>query len=591
MGEMSQKFSIEISHVKKPISVEKNILLADALQKAGIKLRADCGRIGVCGKCLVNITEGYLSPIKEREESFLIEKNLEKTFRLACLFHIKSDLKIVIPGESLDQEQNILKTGIQTPVTLDPSVKKFYVQLPKPSIAAPLSLIELFQKNLKKPKLSVPLELLKKVRPILEKNQYKITAVIYRNKEIIDIEDGNTSNHCYGLAIDLGTTTLVVELIDLNSGKSIETVALKNNQTQFGTDVISRIGFSISEKSNLEKLKEVVLENLNQKIAQILSRHKIPSFYVYEIVLSGNTTMNHILLGLPLESLSQTPFNALFSSLPELPANSFGFKIHNSGKLFVVPNIRSFVGGDISAGLIASDLLNKKGSFLFIDLGTNGEIVLKTDTGSLATSTAAGPAFEGMNISCGMLALPGAIYKVGNLKPNQLDTVQEKPALGICGTGLIDATAAALDMGLLSPKGKILDESGKIELTPKLSLTQKDIRELQLAVAAVKSGIRMIMEKKNLSLDLLDGIFIAGAFGNYLNIHNSIQIGLLPPIPEDKIHFVGNSSIAGAKALLISDPLREDVKALSKKIVFFSLATNVQFQEYFVDSLDFPQQS
>ena len=584
------KYSIKISPSKKKIIVEENTLLSDAIQKAGIHLRADCGQLGVCGKCLVNVSDGLLPPLNEHEESFLLEKNLEKTFRLACLFRIKSDLNIDIPDESLLHEQDILKTGIKTHVTFDPPVKKFFVQLPKSTIGEPLSFSELLQKSLKKPHLSVPLEVLKTVRPILDKNQYSKTAVIHRDSEIIAIEDGNTSNLCYGLAIDLGTTTLVVELIDLNSGKSIDILASKNSQTQFGADVVSRIGFSISDESNLLKLKDAVLENLNHKISELLKRHTIPTSSVYEIVLSGNTTMNHILLELPLQSLARTPFNALFTALPELSAASCGFSIHPHGKLFVVPNIRSFVGGDISAGLIASDLLNKDGNFLFIDLGTNGEIVLKTDTGIVATSTAAGPAFEGMNISCGMLALPGAIYKIENTIPLRTETIQDQSALGLCGTGLIDAVAVALKQELLSLKGKILDESNKITLTQEISLTQKDIRELQLAVAAVRSGIRMIMEKKSLSLDLLDGILIAGAFGNYLNISNSIQIGLLPAIPEEKIHFVGNSSIAGAKALLISSPLRAEAKTLSKKIEFFSLATNVQFQEYFVDSLDFPSQ-
>ena len=585
------KYSVDISPLKKRISVEDNTLLAEAIQKAGINLRRDCGQLGVCGKCLVNISTGHLPPIGEHEESFLLEKNLDKTFRLACLFHIKSDLKIEIPDESLLRELNILKTGIKAQVTLDPPVKKFFIQLQKASLAEPLAFVDLFKNSLKKPKLSVPHDIIKTMGSILEKNQYKITAVLHRDKEILAIEDGNTSNNCYGFAVDLGTTTLVTELIDLNSGESIDSMASKNSQAQFGADVVSRIGFSLSEPSNLEKLKKTVLADINQMIARILSRHNIPSAHVYEIVLSGNTTMNHILLGLPLNSLAQTPFNALFSSLPELAASAFGFKIHPNGKLFVVPNIRSFVGGDISAGLTASDLLNKKGNYLFIDLGTNGEIVLKTDTGSMATSTAAGPAFEGMNISCGMLALPGAIYKVSVGKSIQPETLLNQTAQGVCGTGLIDAAAVALKMGSLSRKGKILDESGRVFLTQNIYLTQKDIRELQLAVAAVRSGTRMILEKKSLSLDKLEGIYIAGAFGNYLNIPNSIQIGLLPAIPEEKIHFVGNSSIAGAKALLISSPLRRNAETLSKKIEFFSLATDARFQEYFVDSLEFPDQS
>lgn len=587
---MSQKFSIKISPSKKNITVVENTILADAIQKAGIHLRTDCGQLGVCGKCLVNITEGYLPPLDEHEESFLLQKNLDKSYRLSCLFQIKSHLKIDIPEISLLQEQFILKSGISAPVTLDPPVKKFFIQLEKTSIGEPLAFTELLQKSLKKPNLSVPPEVLKTVSSILKKSHLNKTAVIHRDLEIIAIEDGNTSNLCYGLAIDLGTTTLVIELIDLNSGKSIDTMASKNSQTQYGADVVSRIGFSISTESNLEILRKTVLENLNQMITEILLKHSIPSSYVYEIVLSGNTIMNHILLGLPLRSLAQAPFNAQFTSLDELQAIFYGFEINPGGKLFIVPNIRSFVGGDISAGLIALNLLNKKGNHLFIDLGTNGEIVLKTDTGSVATSTAAGPAFEGMNISCGMLALPGAIYKIENAIPLKTETIQDQFALGLCGTGLIDAVAVALKQELLSEKGKILDESNKIILTQEISLTQKDIRELQLAVAAVRSGIRMIMEKKNLSIDLLDGIFIAGAFGNYLNIPNSIQIGLLPAIPEEKIHFVGNSSLAGAKALLISSRLRAEAKALSKKIEFFSLATNVQFQEYFVDSLEFPSQ-
>ncbi len=587
---MSQKFSITISPSKKNIIVEENTILADAIQKAGIHLRADCSQIGVCGKCLVNIIEGTLPPLDEHEESFLLQKNLDKSYRLACLFHIKSHLKIDIPEVSLLQEQFILKTGISVPVTFDPPVKKFFIQLEKTSIGEPLAFTELLQKSLKRPKLSVPPEVLKTVSSTLKKIQYNKTAVIHKDLEVIAIEDGNTSNLCYGLAIDLGTTTLVIELVDLNSGKSIDTISSKNGQAQYGADVVSRIGFSISTETNLGILRETVMENLNQMITEILFRHGIPSSYVYEIVLSGNTIMNHILLGLPLRSLAQTPFNALFSSLDELKAIFYDFEINPGGKLFIVPNIRSFVGGDISAGLIASDLLNKEGNHLFIDLGTNGEIVLKTDTGCVATSTAAGPAFEGMNISCGMLALPGAIYKIENTIPLETETIQDQSALGLCGTGLIDAVAVALKQELLSKKGKILDESGKIYLTKKIFLNQKDIRELQLAVAAVRSGIRMIMEKKSLSLDLLDGIFIAGAFGNYLNIPNSIQIGLLPAIPEEKIHFVGNSSLAGAKALLISSRLRGEAKSLSKKIDFFSLATNVQFQEYFIDSLYFPGQ-
>ena len=587
---MGQKFSIYISSLRKNISADDDTLLLDALQDAGIGLRSDCNRLGICGKCLVEISKGSQPPLEKNEESFLIQKNLDRSFRLACLFPVRSDLEIDIPDESFSRELNILKTGVNTHVALDPPIKKYVLQIPQITIAEPLSFVEVLQRSLKKPHLSISADVLKSTPQVqkAKKSVNQLTVVVHRDREIIAIEEDNTSNHCYGLAIDLGTTTLVVELVDLNSGKSIDIHTAKNNQVQFGADVVSRIGFSIADRSNPDKLRNTVLEQLNSMNKVIFSRNNIPSSSVYEIVLSGNTTMNHILLGLPLSSLSRTPFNALFYSMPELLACSCGFDINPGGKLFIVPNIRSFVGGDITSGLIASDLPNKKGNFLFIDLGTNGEIVLKTDKGSLATSTAAGPAFEGMNISCGMLALPGAIYKIKDLFPLKTETIQGQAALGICGTGLIDAVAVALGQGLISPKGKILDESGRIHILNDIFLSQKDIRELQLAVAAVRSGTRMIMEKKNLSIDALDGVYMAGAFGNYLNITNSIKIGLLPPLPEEKIHFVGNSSIAGAKALLVSDPLRRELDKFAKDIEFFSLATNKQFQEYFVDSIDFP---
>jgi len=583
-------YRIDIFPGKKAVTADENDLLADRIQEAGIPLSLYCGKKGLCGKCFVEIIKGKRPPVEEREDFFIKQKGLNRKHRLACLFRIKSDLEIRIPEESIIQEISILQTGERTPVLLDPQIKKYHLQLRKPQIALPSSFLEMVENAFQK-KLRVPLAVLRKFPAIAEQNHYQITAVMDSDDQVLDIEPGDTSKENFGIAIDAGTTTLVVELVDLVTGKTLDTLTARNDQIQYGSDVMSRIGFAIKDSRNLAELKKSILNALNGMIGQILDKKEIDKANVYEIVIAGNPPMNHFLLGLPVESLARAPYLSVFSCLPELTSDELGFRINERGKVYVSPNIKSFVGGDISAGLAAVDLANKKGNFLFIDLGTNGEIVLKKQDTFMATSTAAGPAFEGMNISCGMLALPGAIHRVEDRDQIVIHTLGEKPALGICGTGLIDLIAIFLERGMVSVRGRIKNKSKRIRITGNLTITQKDIREIQLAIAAIKSGIRMILMKNNLKLDQLDGIFIAGAFGNYLNIRNSIRIGLLPPLDDEKIHFVGNSSLAGAKAFLLSRPAREKIESLVKTIRFFSLAADPMFQDYFIEALEFKEQS
>jgi uncharacterized 2Fe-2S/4Fe-4S cluster protein (DUF4445 family) len=297
--------------------------------------------------------------------------------------------------------------------------------------------------------------------------------------------------------------------------------------------------------------------------------------------------MNHILLGLPLHSLATAPFNAVFSCMPSLSSEDLGFQINRNGKVYIAPNIKSFVGGDVSSGLLASDLINKKGAFLYIDLGTNGEIVLATEGRTMATSAAAGPAFEGMNISCGMLASPGAIYRAEYREKLRIETIGGKPASGFCGSGLIDILAVFLDRKIISPKGAINNRSRSITVIDRVVLTQKDIRELQLATAAVKTGIEMMLQEGNLEPERLDRIYIAGAFGHYLNVRNAMRIGLLPQVNESKIVFIGNASLAGAKALLFSGDARRMIESFVNRIEYVSLASQPEFQKTFLENMEF----
>ena len=580
------RYKIDIVSADKTIMANDNDLLADKILQVGIPLSLYCNRRGLCGKCFVEIIKGKRPSVSEKEDFFIKQKGLSQNHRLACLFRIRSDIKINIPEESIIQEISILQKGQRAPISLDPQIKKYYLQLKKPQISQPSSYLEMLESSFQK-KLKVPLNVLRELPDIVEHNRYQVTVIIYGDEEVLSIEPGETSNKSFGIAIDVGTTTLVVELVDLNTGQTLDALTAKNDQIQYGSDVMSRIGFAVKDSGNLAELRNSILDSLNGMIKKVLDQNDIDTSFVYEIVIAGNPPMNHFLLGLPVDSLARAPYQSVFTCLPEWPSDDLGFRINKRGKAYISPNIKSFVGGDISAGLAASDVINKKGNFLFIDLGTNGEIVLKRHNTIIATSTAAGPAFEGMNISCGMLALPGAVYKAEYKKAIVTYTIKNRSPLGICGTGLIDLISVLLEKGMISVKGKIKSKSNRIQIMDHLFITQKDIRELQLAIAAIKSGIKMILLKENLRLEQLDGLFIAGAFGNYLNIENSIRIGLLPPIDKKKIHFIGNSSIAGAKIFLLSRSTRERIESLVKEIQFFSLASDPLFQKYFVEALEF----
>ncbi len=585
------KYNINIVSHNKKVLADKGSILSDIITRAGINLSRFCNKKGLCGKCFVEILKKDIPPLKKNEEDLLKQRGLNSNYtparRLSCQYRVTEDLKISIPDESILQEAEVLTTGVDQRVLIDPPVKKYYFRLPEPEIKKPFSFSGLLKEFFKNDNLKIDLSLLKKLPGFLKKNKYNISLAILNNSEILDIEPGNTLNKNYGLAIDIGTSTVIVELMDINSGKSLDIEYKANLQIKYGLDLISRISFAIRDSGNLELLQKTILDQLNKMIKAILKRKKISKQYVYEAVIAGNTTMNHLFLNVPVKSLALAPYNAVFTKIPELGASKAGLNINQNGNIYIAPNIKSFVGGDISAGLIASGMAERKGNYLFIDLGTNGEIVLKKGRKFIAAATAAGPAFEGMNISCGMMAVPGALYKAEYKKRLITYTIKNKKPAGICGTGLIDLVSIFLFRGDITEKGMITNNKKKIRITENIFITQNDIREVQKAVAAVKAGIRFLLDKYNISISKLDGILIGGAFGNYLNVKNTQKIGLLPPVDPDKVIFLGNTALAGAKALLISGCLRKEVEELIDNISYCSLGMEPSFQEYFIEALDF----
>ena len=580
-------YTIRVPSHGQTIAAEKKDILADKLLQAGIPLNLYCNKRSLCGKCFVEIVSGRRPDPGEREKFWLKQKALSADHRLSCQYEVDGDLVVNVPVSSTHENVPILPSIPRSAVVPDPAVKKYYLEFPKPEIFSPDSLFERILAGLGAKSLKIPIETLKELGRTMKEAGQKVTVTVHRESEVIAVEPGNTLGRNFGLAVDVGTTTLVMELVDVESGRTLDMEAALNSQSKRGADVISRLTYALAETKHAAELRELVLETLNQMARRLLVRNRISPGSVYEVVVSGNTAMSHLLLGVPVDTLATAPYHAAFSRLSCLNAREAGLAIHPHGKAYFAPNIKSFVGGDISSGLLAVRLAARSGNSLFLDLGTNGEIVLKAGEELVATSTAAGPAFEGMNISCGMPALPGAIYRAEDTGSIQVSTIGNSPAQGVCGTGLIDLIAIFLARGEIVPGGAVQNPAKRLPVAAGIVLTQDDVRQMQLACAAIKSGIRLMLKANGLSVERLDGVFIAGAFGSYLNIQNSMAIGLLPRMDETRVHFIGNASLAGARLLLVAKEEREEVESLVQRIRYLSLASDREFQDYFIRALEF----
>jgi len=588
-------FKIQIlSAPPRTIEASSGVSLSQALLKAGFPLNVYCGGKGLCGKCLVEVMEGTLTPADQGEAALLGRAGAGPRFRLACLLPVRSDLVVKIPANALLPRIQGLTEGILPSFEFDPAVKKFLVRLDPDRLAPPLleagvaDLLKLPPDDAWR-RGSWPL-VREAIRASAGRKPNVYTAAVFEEKALLDFSPGESADEAFGLAVDLGTTTVVVELVDLVSGRILGKAFGLNGQSRFGADVVSRISHAVLAPAHAEELKEAALETLSGLLAKAAAEAAIAPESIYDIAIAGNTAMNHFLLGRSVRSLSVAPFEAEFQSLPPLEAIDCGFRLQRRAKLFVSPNIGSYVGGDITAGLLATGLLNKPGHNLFIDIGTNGEIVLKAGDRVTAASTAAGPAFEGASLGCGMLAVPGAIDKAGwSDGALSVSTIGDRPPVGICGTGYIDLLASFLRGGLLSRNGVIAGGKSSIAVAEGIAVSQKDIRELQLAVAAVRTGTELLLRRQGLSPRDLDGLYLAGAFGNYLDIENGRAIGLLPDIDLAKVRFVGNASLAGARAMLLSRRARSEAVRIAGTVAHVPLAADAAFQDVYIRSLVFPE--
>ncbi len=610
------------------IRVGNGATILEAAQRAGIVLNSFCGGIGTCGKCLVEL-EDQAEPVK------------------ACQYHVTSDLVVTIPDSSRFFEQKILEEGITGTAKLDPSVRKDYLELTPPSLDDLRSddrrLIDAVHESAKqsdeavepdtsveadqngaaekggepdKIALKIDRDLLGKLPGVLRENDFRVTAVRNGNR-VFAVEPGDTSGELFGVAVDVGTTTVVANLVDLNSGKTVAVASQTNPQVTYGDDVISRIQHSRDNPDGLEQLHSLIIGCLNELVQETCREAGVSAESIYELVAAGNATMQHLVLAVPVVQIAEAPYVSAFSAGVNASAQQLGLKINPHDNVYVMPSVAAHVGGDTVAVTLSAAMRHSSSINLALDIGTNGEIVLGNRDRLLTCSTAAGPAFEGARIRQGMRGAAGAIERVHINDDVEIAVIGGGRAAGICGSGLIDALAELLNADVIDPSGKLLsgDDLGEnipaairrrvieVEGRPAfvlvekdqakqdepITLTQKDIREVQLGKGAIYAGMVTLMHLLEIEPDQISRLYLAGAFGNYIRPESARRIGLLPNIELGRIQSIGNAAGTGAREVLLSRLARKHAKNLSVEMEYIELAGRAEFQDIFGKSMMFPK--
>lgn len=595
-----EHFTVTFLPDQRRVAVPRGTTLIEAADRAGILLYSACGRVGTCGQCRVEVAgQGDV---------------------LACQYPVERDLQVTVPDGSRYYTQQILRHTHGEGTAAEPSLVKILLSEVEEGTDA---CVEQVARILGRPVRSCPPAQGPSVSDMGALGPGSgITAVCRESLStdpaeplwLIGIEPGDTRAEMYGLAVDLGTTTIVGRLHDLASGHVLATVAEANPQIRYGDDVVSRIHHA-GDPAGGEMLQSVVTRCLNDLLSRACSEAGVSRERVYEVVVAGNTTMGHLLVGLPVASLGQAPYHAHTLEMQDRAAASLGIKAAPGARLVVLPNIAGFVGADTTAVALAVGLDDLNENTLVVDIGTNGELLLKAGGRMLAASCAAGPALEGARIGQGSRAVDGAIQSVEVIDGRvEVDVIGGVAARTVCGSGLIDAVAVLLNTGVIDASGRFLEEDELPEsmsqdirsrrvvhhgqpafvvagdpagVAGRVLLTQRDIREVQLAKGAIRTGAEVLLGEAGLKAADLHAVLLAGAFGNYIRRSSALRIGLLPPVAEERIHFVGNAALAGASMSLVNRSCRRRAVDLAGRIKYVEIAHRPDFQMAFAESMLF----
>lgn len=598
---------------EKGFTVPTGVSAFDAASWNGIAIDSTCGGYGTCKKCRIKVTTGDVEPSKLDYRAFT-ETEIKEGWRLACLVRAGKDVTLDVPP--LTTRPKAATVGVGRQVILRPAVQKRYVELADPTLHDQRTdIVRLFD-AIDDIEATVSLAAMRNLPKVLRSSFFKVTAV-FVDQELIDIEAGDTTALRYGIAYDLGTTTVVATLLDLNTGTPVAVKSMLNKQQPFGADVISRISATMMDATALDRLRGFAQQTLAELSAEVCEEAGVNPLNVYEVALAGNATMTQLALGIDPEPLGVAPFIMVSASFPDVQASELGINVHPRAKAVIMPSLGAYVGGDIVAGALASGMDRDKRLRLFIDVGTNCEIILGDGEKILATAAPAGPAFEAASIKCGVRAASGAIETIkvvdGDL---EIGTIENTKAIGICGSGLVDACASLVQLGLLDNSGRFVTPEQAAIAAPKVAhrlveregervfvltwggtegdlndcvfLTQRDVRELQFAKAAIATGWALLLEEFGVAESEVQQVLLAGSFGSYLSPASAVKIGLVPKLPVMRIVSAGNVAGEGAKMVLLSAQERNGAMALLDEIEYIELSDRADFNDKFVERLSFP---
>jgi uncharacterized 2Fe-2S/4Fe-4S cluster protein (DUF4445 family) len=598
---------------ERPVRVPYGVTLFDAASWNGIAIDSTCGGHGTCKKCRIKIADDAPAPTSLDIRAYTAQE-IKDGWRLACRTLATHDTQVEVPP--LTTRPKAATVGVGRQVILRPAVQKRYLELTEPSLADQASDVERVLAKLEDLEPRAELSVLRTLGRTLREADYKVTAVVV-DDVLIAVEPGDTTARRFGIAFDLGTTTVVATLLDLSTGTPVAVQSMLNKQQPFGADVITRISATMMDPGALDKLQQLAHETLGELAREVCAEGGVAPHEVYEIAVAGNATMTHIALGIDPEPLGMAPFIMSARLWPEVLAADVGLgqAVHPRARAVVFPSFGAYVGGDITAGLMASGMDRDARVRLFIDIGTNCEIVLGNREWLLATAAPAGPAFEGAAIKCGMRAADGAI-EVVTMTPEELSlkVIGDAEPLGLCGSGLVDAVTGLVKVGLLDESGRFIPEDEARGKTPGLAdrltmigkervfvlhwrgtaaadsiyLSQRDVRELQFAKAAIATGWQILLEEAGLTAADVKQVLLAGSFGSYLSPASAIRIGLVPKVPVMRVVSAGNVAGEGAKMALLSLRERAGGLALLEEVKYVELSDRADFNDRFVDQLAFP---
>ena len=611
------------------ISVPPCTSLLTAAKIAGIDIASPCGGRGTCGKCAVKLISGKRSEDNsETYRSTCLSQDLrEDGYILACQASVDGDMVIEIPKFSRLTKHKVLLSSKNDQVVkesayfkdaiLNPICKKINIILDKPNLSDSMSDFDRIKTFLSKhygyKNVNICLTALRNLSNVIRKGEWEITLTLVTFGgvfEIINVESGKSDTPALGLAVDIGTTTVAVSLLDTQKGIVIDTAGTYNGQYVYGSDVISRIIFSDENPEGLELLHYAVINTVNELIKGILKKKHLNEEDISIIVCAGNTVMSHIFLKMPPTYIRLEPYVPGASKYPVVRAKDLNITVNPDAPIITMPSVASYVGGDITSGVLATMITKSEKLTLFIDIGTNGELVLGNSEWMFVCSCSAGPAFEGSGISCGMRAMDGAIDMIEIDRDNlevKCNVIGDVKPLGICGSGLIYSLSEMMDAGVIDRAGKIIErndchrvkrgnegmeyilcfaqESGSGQ---DIVITESDIKNLLRAKGAIFAGIRTMLHQVELDVNDIERVYIAGGFGNYINITDAINIGLLPDLPLEKYEYVGNSSLKGAMIVLLCQEALGETEDIADRMTYLELSIGNKFMDEFISALFIP---